>query len=43
MVAIGYAVKSLLVGITWIAVPDLPERVVATVRDAWVWVAGPPD
>jgi hypothetical protein len=39
IVAISYAVKSLLIGLTWLAVPDLPERAVATVRDAWEWAS----
>jgi len=42
MVAIGYAVKSLLVGLAWLAVPDLPERAATKARDVLEWVAGRP-
>jgi hypothetical protein len=38
-VAIGYGLKTLLVGLAWLAVPDLPERAATKARAAWVWVA----
>jgi hypothetical protein len=37
ILAIGYAVKSLLIGLAWLAVPDLPERAANTARGAWEW------
>lgn len=42
MVAIAYAVKTLLVGIAWLVVPDLPERAVTQVRETWQRLAGNP-
>jgi hypothetical protein len=42
MVAISYAMKSLLVALAWLAIPDLPERAVAKVQDAWVRLVGRP-
>ena len=39
IVAIVYLVKTLLVGIAWLMVPDLPERAVAKVRETWNAVA----
>lgn len=38
IVALVYAVKTLLVGIAWIAVPDLPERASAKARETWAAV-----
>lgn len=35
IVALSYLVKTLLVGIAWIAIPDLPERAQAKAREAW--------
>jgi len=35
IVALVYAVKTLLVGIAWIAVPNLPERASAKAREMW--------
>ena len=32
ILAVGYVVKTLLVGITWILVPDLPERAMDALR-----------
>jgi hypothetical protein len=37
IVAISYALKSLLIGLAWLAVPDLPERAVARAREVWGW------
>ena len=42
LVAIGYAVKTVVFGVAWLVVPDLPQRAMATARQAWVWAAGPP-
>jgi hypothetical protein len=35
IVALSYLLKTLLVGIAWIAIPDLPERAQAKVRQIW--------
>jgi hypothetical protein len=35
IVALTYAVKALLVGIAWIAIPDLPARASAKAREVW--------
>jgi hypothetical protein len=39
IVAISYAVKSLLIGLAWLAVPDLPDRAVVTARHVWEWAS----
>jgi len=38
--AISYAVKTLLVGLAWLAVPDLPQKAMAKVRMTWTRVSG---
>jgi hypothetical protein len=40
--ALVYAVKTLLVGIAWLVVPDLPERAATHVRETWQRLAGNP-
>ena len=35
LVAVSYLIKTLLVGVDWLAVPDLPERAAATMRAVW--------
>jgi len=35
IVALTYVVKTLLVGIAWIAIPDLPARASAKAREVW--------
>jgi hypothetical protein len=42
MLAVVYAVKTLLLGIAWLVVPDLPERAVTHVRETWQRLAGNP-
>jgi hypothetical protein len=42
LIAIGYAVKTLIIGIAWLAVPDLPERAAMHVRQTWQRLAGTP-
>jgi hypothetical protein len=42
MLAVVYAVKTLLIGIAWLVVPDLPERAATQVRQAWQRLAGNP-
>jgi hypothetical protein len=40
LIAVSYAVKTVLVGLAWLAVPDLPQRASQTARQAWQRVAG---
>lgn len=42
VVAVVYAVKTLLIGIAWLVVPDLPERAATQVRQTWQRLAGNP-
>jgi hypothetical protein len=42
IIAIGYAVKTIVFGAAWLVVPDLPQRAMETARQAWVWAAGSP-
>jgi len=42
IMAIAYAVKTLLVGMAWLAVPDLPERTATHVRQTWQRLTGTP-
>lgn len=42
LIAISYIAKTLLIGIAWLAVPDLPERAAAKVRAAWQHITGAP-
>jgi hypothetical protein len=39
LVALAYAVKTLIIAAAWLAVPDLPERVSARLSAAWSRVA----
>ena len=40
LIAIGYAVKTLLLGLAWLIVPDLPSRAANKARQTWSVVAG---
>ena len=40
LVAVVYLVKTLLVGIAWLVVPDLPQRAMTKARETWTAVAG---
>ena len=40
LIALGYVVKTLVVGAAWLAVPDLPQRALAQARLAWARVSG---
>ena len=42
MVAVVYAVKTLLVGIAWLMIPDLPQRAATHVKQTWERLAGNP-
>jgi len=39
-VALGYVVKTLIVAIAWLAVPDLPQRTLRVVQETWTQIAG---
>jgi len=41
VLAVSYLVKALLFGLAWLAVPDLPQRTAARLRQAWGLVVGP--
>jgi hypothetical protein len=38
IVALGYLVKTLLVAIAWLVIPDLPQRAAAKARAVWTSV-----
>jgi hypothetical protein len=40
ILAVGYAVKTLLVGLAWLAIPDLPARAANHARRTWAAVSG---
>jgi hypothetical protein len=40
IVAIVYLVKTLLVGIAWLVMPDLPQRAMTMARETWSSVSG---
>jgi hypothetical protein len=42
-VAVVYAVKTLILGVACLAVPDLPERALKVARSAWTRLAGDPE
>ena len=42
LIAIAYAVKTVVFGAAWLVVPDLPRRAMDTARQAWVWAGGSP-
>lgn len=35
ILALSYVVKTILVALVWLAIPDLPQRTAAKVREAW--------
>jgi hypothetical protein len=35
LIAVAYAVKTALVGLAWLAIPDLPERAMDVARQTW--------
>ena len=35
MIACIYLVKTLVVGVVWLCVPDLPERAMTRARETW--------
>lgn len=36
--ALSYLIKTILVAIAWLFIPDLPARAAAFARDGWTWV-----
>lgn len=39
--AVGYAVKTLILGIACLAYPDLPQRALQAAQATWLQIAGP--
>ena len=35
LIVLGYVVKTALVGLAWLAVPDLPQRALTMARETW--------
>lgn len=42
LIAVGYLVKTILFGIAWLMVPDLPQRAMTKARQTWDLMAGRP-
>jgi hypothetical protein len=42
LIALGYAVKTLLFGVAWLIVPDLPARAANKARQTWAAMVGGP-
>jgi hypothetical protein len=42
IVAVSYLVKTLLVGVAWLFIPDLPTRAVDLARRTWAWFDAAP-
>lgn len=40
LIALGYVVKTLLFGVAWLIVPDLPARAANKARQTWAAVVG---
>jgi hypothetical protein len=40
LIAVGYVVKTIVLGVAWLMVPDLPQRAMDKARETWEWVAG---
>jgi hypothetical protein len=40
IIAVVYLVKTLLVGIAWLMVPDLPQRAMTKARETWASISG---
>ncbi len=39
IVAVVYLVKTVLVGLAWLVVPDLPQRAMTKARETWTAVS----
>jgi hypothetical protein len=42
LIALGYVVKTLLFGVAWLIVPDLPARAANKARQTWAAMVGSP-
>jgi hypothetical protein len=40
LLAVSYLVKTAVVGLLWLAIPDLPQRAGTTARAAWASLVG---
>lgn len=36
--ALSYLIKTIVVAIAWLFIPDLPARATAFARESWAWV-----
>jgi hypothetical protein len=43
LIAIGYVVKTLLIGIVWLVRPDLTDLALAKARETWLQISGEPE
>ena len=39
LIALGYVIKTILLGIAWLIVPDLPQRAATKARETWTAVS----
>ena len=42
ILAVSYVVKTVVLGVAWLMVPDLPQRVTGAARSTWTRVVGAP-
>jgi len=42
VVSIGYLIKTLLLGVAWLLVPDLPHRAEVAAKHVWTQLASSP-
>lgn len=40
LIALGYVAKTILIGIAWLAIPNLPQRAAAKAREVWQRLSG---
>jgi hypothetical protein len=38
VVAVTYLIKTLIIGVAWLFVPDLPSRTMGALRATWAWM-----
>ncbi len=38
VLVVTYLIKTLIVGVAWLFVPDLPARTIGMFRSAWSWL-----
>jgi hypothetical protein len=40
LIAVFYLIKTAVVGVAWLIVPDLPERAMTKAKETWAYVSG---